>query len=144
MNKRDAPLHLMKMKVNKAPESEKLKLQAELDLMNEARQYAHQSIRSVVQHLCSEGHCQYSEGTLDQRSSPITRHDCAEKLIHTFNLYCFNLAKNPYTTKYLHAMVNIAEGLESTNFHESCYSVSLELARACEQMISANKYEQIL
>ncbi|XP_074596302.1 legumain-like [Brevipalpus obovatus] len=141
---REVPLHLMKQKVARASADDKPKLQAKLDHMMEAREFAYQAIREVVQHLCSKGHCQFSEEILDQMKGRVTRHECAEKLVRTLNLHCFNVSRNPYISEYLKAMVNIAEGLPARNLDAKCSEVAEDLKKACEEKIPAYNSGQIL
>lgn len=140
----DAPLRLMEMEVNHATGKERPRLQAKLDSMIEARQYAEKSIRYVLQHLCSRGHCKFSPEMMDKRNKPITRHICAEKLIQTFHSYCFNTADNPYTAKFLNAMVYIAEGLKANDLKKRCSLIASELGQTCGMIVTQNKYKQIL
>lgn len=140
----EAPLYFMKQRVTRASSVEKPKLQKELEQMIEARKFAHQSIRRVVQHLCVMGHCHFSEEMLDQREGRVTRHECAEKLVSTFNSNCFKAAKHPYTIKYLNAMVNIAEGLPQINLDAKCSQVARDLAKTCIEKIPVHSFKQIV
>lgn len=72
------------------------------------RELIHTIVKNMTHKL--DAHIeQASFEDLFDRRSPITQHDCYERLIRVFDQFCFDLSTHPFALRYLYVLVNACE-----------------------------------
>lgn len=142
----EVPLEVMRRRIAKASAEEKLMLVTEYQGMLRARDYLKQTVRKIAEDLCAKGHCGFTNQLFTEKSLPITRHRCAQRLIKTFHRHCFDLARNTYATRHLRVFVNIAESLGIENLDRKCQAIETDLKSACYKHRHQNRefFERII
>jgi len=86
----------------------------------------------------------FPEDILSQRL-PLTRHECYDTLLKTFDENCFNVSTHPYALQSLHLLVNVCETLDRTS--EEVFgvkSIANFLAKECKEHVQEHPFASVL
>ncbi|KAI1294205.1 Legumain [Halotydeus destructor] len=107
----DVPLMIQLKKAEKASnESERQQLMVKYDEMVAGREAMMDSMELLARRF-DEQLDEVDFDDLWSRKSPLTRHECYERLVETYQEHCFNFTTHPYSLRYLYLLVNVCEAV---------------------------------